>query len=136
MCEELLLDVQAELRRCGEAMYHLYGDGLVTWIEEMAKEFRVPGHRTTAWLATWVSERPYFWRESQKARRWYAEFNAVPAAEVAAHVRGGRPVRGHRRLLGFEHLTNLAPDGGVVDEVLRLIVSGGHGRVGGRASSD
>ncbi len=124
LCEELIRDLQAMLRQCAEQMYHLYGDALVAWIERIAKKYRVPGHRSPEWLAAWVSEHPYFWRQSQKARQWYAQYNEVPVAEVKAHVREGRPVRGHRRLLGFEHLTNLAPDGGVVDEVLRLIVSG------------
>lgn len=126
--EDLLAELNAELRRLAEELYHLYGDQLIDWIAECSVKCGVPKRHSAAWLADWVTARSYFWRTSQKARRWYAQFADVAVAEIAAHVRGGRPVRQHHRLLGFEHLIHLANVGGVAGEVLLLVASGAHRR--------
>jgi hypothetical protein len=71
---------------------------------------------------------PAFWRSSQKVRKCYAEFNDVPRVEVPEHVRAGRRICCHERLMGNQHLLDLPldehPD--VVGEVLRLIATGAH----------
>ena len=127
-------DLLAELRDIALKLYRLHGDELVAWIDDCAREFDVPGKRNRRWLAGWLCERPYLWRTSQKVRRWYAEFAEVPATEVTAHVRDGRKVEAHRRLLGYEHLLHLAPPDSLVGEVLAIVAAGAHRRRGSRSS--
>jgi hypothetical protein len=123
LARDLLGEIESEIRQLASSTCHMLGDALYEWIREQASEHGVPERRSVAWLAVWVAEHPYFWRESRKIRSWYAEFNEVPSSSVKPHVRAGSPVRAHRRLLGFEHLTNTVPPGDVVAEVVGHIVS-------------
>ena len=109
-------------------MFRYYGDQLTEYIDELCRRYRVPTHRTPLWAARRLASNPYFWRLSQKARRYFAEFNDVPTVLVQSHIRKGRQVREHFRLLGNAHLLALPLDEFdlVVGEVLKLIAEGKH----------
>lgn len=124
----LVANLRAELLECSREQYLLWGRELTRWIADLCRTYRVPRHRKPSWLARWVAQRPAFWRSSQKVRKCYAEFNDVPRVEVPEHVRAGRRICCHERLMGNQHLLDLPldehPD--VVGEVLRLIATGAH----------
>jgi hypothetical protein len=124
--DELLRDLKTELNWSASWMYRYHGDALITWIESCARRRRVPERRSTASLARWVARQSYFRRTSQKIRKWYAYVVEVPFTEVSAHIRDGRPVGRHFRLLGAGHLVPLAAADTVAGDVLRQIISGAH----------
>ena len=86
------------VKETAEEQVDAYADELADWLVHMALLLG------TDQLATVVQRYSAFRRWSQKLRRCYAKFAEVPCVEVAAHVRGGRPVRAHWRYLGFAHL--------------------------------
>ena len=125
---ELLRKLKAELSWSAAWMYRLHGDALIAWIDKCARGRRVHERRSTASLARWVARQSYFRRTSQKIRKWYANVAEVPFTEVSAHLRDGRPVERHLRLLGSDHLVYLAAADTVAGDVLRQIISGSHRR--------
>lgn len=126
--DHLLVELRALRIAVSQDAYLAQGRQLTDQIEEWCREYRVPDHRSPLWMARWLTARSWFWRESQKLRKWYAEFNDVSEVEVSAHVRHGRRVREHVRLLGYQHLLELqlGEHTVVVSEILRLIATGAH----------
>lgn len=106
-------------------LFLFHGARLLDWI---ATECQEPGGgqpQREEQIASKMMERPAFRRMSQVIRRHYAGFTDVKIALVQPHVRKGRKVRGHRRLLGTEHLRDLPVDRylPIVGRVVRTLIS-------------
>ena len=118
----LITSLTDELAQLSEELFDLQSSMLINWVSRLCEEFGVPEKHSVAWMRDWLVERPAFWRMSSRVRHYYAEFAEVPYAEVLGHVRDGRKVRKHVRLLGYEHLLAMKGCESVVAEVFRVVV--------------
>lgn len=108
-----------------QSLYLFHGARLLEWISSTCAE-RGAGKRTTPEeIARTMLEWPAFRRLSRIVRHHYAGFTDVSTAEVRSHLRLGRKVHGHFRLLGDEHLRDLPVDrwSPIVGKVIRAMLS-------------
>jgi len=111
------------LSKNGEQLYLLMGWYLLKWVEEATEICARQGMTDAHSVAAWMVERPYTWRISRAVRLYFADIHDVPHTDVSAHLRRGRRVRTHRRLLGNDHLRALPVSEWppIVGEVIRIM---------------
>ena len=110
-------------RENGEALYQLGGTLLLEWIVKAIGHCSADGEPDAALVTDWLVQRGHTWKLSRQLRRFYSYVYEVPVVHVSAHVREGRPVRAHSRLIGNDHLRALSTVGWkpIVDGVVRFL---------------
>lgn len=118
-------------RQHGEQLYLFAGRGFLTWICDAAATCQKQGPADAKAVAAWLVQRSFTWRASRDLRRHVAMIHDVPCVQVPGHLRRGRRVRAHQRLIGNDHLRALPVEGwpAIVREVVRRLAEGAGGTV-------
>lgn len=108
-----------------QSLYLFHCGRMLEWISSTCAERGAGKGATPEGIARTMLEWPAFRRLSRVVRHHYAGFTDVSTAEVRPHLRLGRKVHGHFRLLGDEHLRDLPVDlwPPVVGRVIRAMLT-------------